>query len=153
VTGHGESATKPDQAIVRFGTTAQADQAAEAQRLVNQTMQLILDRIKATGIPAEHITTVGLSLSPLYADGKYSSSTKAPRVAGYRAHNTVQVQVDDIEQVGGVLDAGVAAGANQIEDVTFQLKNDTPQRQEAFERQWQEHAPRRKRLLRRWACN
>jgi uncharacterized protein YggE len=132
VSGHGEVAAKPDRAVVSLGAMAQADQAAEAQVMVNQIMQQTLDRIKTMGIPAEHITTTGLSLSPVYSDYSSKNDGKPPRIVGYRAHNTVRVQLDNIEQVGSVLDTGVAAGANQIEGISFELKNDLPQRQAAL---------------------
>jgi hypothetical protein len=37
-----------------------------------------------------------------------------PRIGGYRASNTVSVRLEDIGLVGGVIDAALDAGANQL---------------------------------------
>ena len=50
----------------------------------------------------------------------------------YRASNTVQVEVDDLKKVGDVIDAGMKAGANRIEGVSFDLKDDTAARENAI---------------------
>ena len=40
--------------------------------------------------------------------------------------------VDDLTKVGDVIDEGVKAGANQVEELSFQLKDDTAARREAL---------------------
>src|ERR1700687_5706940 len=47
-------------------------------------------------------------------------------IIGYRASTTVRVTVRQIDQVGAVLDAAVAAGANQIYGITFGLNDSEP---------------------------
>src|SRR5688500_16952987 len=46
VSGHGESAAKPDRAIVRLGAVAQANAARDAEEQVNEIVQKSLDAIK-----------------------------------------------------------------------------------------------------------
>ena len=55
-----------------------------------------------------------------------------PRVVAYRAGNTIEVTVEDAKLVGKVIDAGLGAGANRLEGVSFGLKNDLPQRTAAL---------------------
>lgn len=132
VTGNGEAAAPPDQAVVRLGTTAQLDEAAAAQVKVNETMQKALDAILKAGIPRRSIRTTGLTLTPIYAPQK-SSQPIEPKVVAYRAGNVIEVTVDDLELVGKVIDAGITAGANQLQGVSFALKNDLPQRKRALQ--------------------
>jgi uncharacterized protein YggE len=134
VSGRGESSAKPDRAIVRLGAVAQANAAREAQEQVNEIVQKSLDAIKKLGIPEDKITTVGLSLFPVYAQQNPQPNQQwiEPKIIGFRATNTVQVVVDDLTKVGDVIDAGVTAGANNLEGLTFELKNDKDARQAAL---------------------
>jgi uncharacterized protein YggE len=44
----------------------------------------------------------------------------------------VSIELDNLTQVGPVIDAGLTAGANQLEGVRFSLKNDTAVRERAL---------------------
>jgi uncharacterized protein YggE len=131
VQGEAEVAVAPDRATVRLGATVQAQDAAMAQRQVNEIVQRALERIRAAGVPAENVQTAQLTLHPVYAphrppaDGEEPSE---PRISGYRATNTVEVTLDDLAKVGPVIDAGVAAGANELQGIQFGLRDDLPQR-------------------------
>src|SRR5262249_37068994 len=61
-----------------------------------------------------------------------------PRIVAYNATNSVSVRVSNLSLVGGVIDAGLKAGANQLEGVQFGLRNDTPSREEALKQAVQE---------------
>ena len=140
VTGEGESAARPDRAVVRLGAAAQAETAAAAQDQVNQVMQAAIEAIRAAGIREEMISTAGISLYPVYSDqvprpmpaGQHQQRPPEPRIVAYRASNSVRVTVDDLTKVGDVIDEGVKAGANQVEELSFQLKDDTAARREAL---------------------
>jgi len=55
-----------------------------------------------------------------------------PRIVAYRAGNTIEITVEQVDLVGGVIDAGLTAGANQLQGISFGLKNDLPQRTRAL---------------------
>jgi uncharacterized protein YggE len=120
VSGSGQSHAAPDEATVRLGVLAQATTAREAQDRVNRTAGAILEAIHKLGIPAERIQTSGLNLGPQYAQGRSDS----PRITGYQASNSVSVRIDDLAKVGPVIDAGLAAGANNLDGVEFGLRDD-----------------------------
>ena len=134
VTGNGDVSAAPDRAVVNMGAVAEAKQAIEAQKLLNQIMQRVVKDIKALGIADEKIRTDRLSLYPVYSNPgrKTDQEPEAPRIVGYRAANTVRVQVDDLERVGNVIDAGITAGANQLASLSFELRDDAKYRQEAL---------------------
>jgi uncharacterized protein YggE len=134
VMGRGEVMAAPDRAVVRLGAQAQAADAAAAQSTVNQTITKALADLRKLGIEQRSIQTAGLNLFPVYAPHRPGSESDEPRVTGYRAANTIQVALDDLALVGKVIDTGVAAGVNRLEGVTFELRNDLPQRSEALRR-------------------
>lgn len=127
VTGNGESMATPDHAVVRLGTAAQAEEAAAAQISVNEVMQKALAAIEKVGVAKKSIRTSGLTLTPVYSPNRPDRSTE-PRIIAYRAGNTIEVTVEDIKLIGNVIDAGLKAGVNRLEGVSFGLKNDLEQR-------------------------
>ncbi|MEP7087284.1 MAG: SIMPL domain-containing protein, partial [Gemmatimonadota bacterium] len=78
----------------------------------------VIDAIRAQGIAAEQISTVNYSLN---AEQVYNpqAGDKGPRIAGYVATNTVRVEVKKVEQVGALIDAAIAKGANDISSLDF----------------------------------
>ncbi|MBI1194857.1 MAG: DUF541 domain-containing protein, partial [Gammaproteobacteria bacterium] len=101
----------------------------------NQTMAKALAAVKKLGVEEKFVQTMGLNLFPVYAQQRSSRiepENQEPRIAGYRAENTIQVTLNDLGLVGKVIDAGIDAGLNRLEGVSFDLRNDTPQRQEAL---------------------
>jgi uncharacterized protein len=134
VSGRGEVSTAPDVAVVRLGAVAQAKTAGAAQDLVSASVLRVLKGIKALGIPEEKIATVQLNLAPIYASRSQGSleEPREPAIIGYRAGNIVRVTVDDLKILGTVVDAGLSAGANQMEGISFDLKDDSEQRRQAL---------------------
>jgi uncharacterized protein YggE len=132
VTGQGVVSAAPDQVLLRLGASLQARQADAAQSQVNEIVQRTLEALRRLGIPAAEIRSVGLTLSPVYEQVDPRTRPGAPRVAGYRAAHTLQVLLHEVRRAGEVLDAAVAAGANQIEDPVFRLADEGRARQEAL---------------------
>lgn len=115
VTGEGQSRIAPDLASVQLGVTTQADSAAEAMRQNSDQQGAVIAALREAGLDEADIQTSGLNLSPLmqYGDGV------APTVTGYQATNLVSIRVADLARLGEVLDAIVAAGANEIQGISF----------------------------------
>lgn len=119
VVGVGEMAVEPDRAQVVLGAVFEADTAGEAQHRVNRVLGQIIEDVRELEIEGTLIQTASISIQPVYDRPR----NQAPRVKGYRASNTVSVQVDDISQIGRVMDVGVAREANQGYGVTFMLQD------------------------------
>ncbi|HUF79003.1 MAG TPA: SIMPL domain-containing protein [Thermoanaerobaculia bacterium] len=137
VNGEGEVRTAPDEAMVRLGVVAQREQAREAQGEASRIGRAILDAIAALGVPEEAVQTSQLVLTPVYEQPRYDQRPQVPtepRIIAYRAANAVTVRLADLAKIGPVIDAGIAAGANQLEGVSFQLNDDRPAREEALRR-------------------
>jgi len=136
VGGDAEIAAAPDLAVVRLGATVQKPDAEAAQRRVNEIMTAAVAAIVATGVTKKDAQTAQLTLHPVYADRRPDPRSarpdEGPRIVGYRATNTIQVQAHDLSKVGAVLDAGMAAGANELQGIQFRLKDDEAQRLQAL---------------------
>lgn len=131
VQGSAEIRAASDLAVARLGVAEEAATAEEAQSAVNVTANAITNAVRAVGIREDEVQTVRLMLSPVYATRR-PGDTEQPRIVGYRAENTVSIRVEDLDLVGPVLDAALAAGANQVEGVSFGLQDDRVVRQQAL---------------------
>jgi len=117
VSADAEERKAPDVAVVSTGITSLAADANTAIRRNAEQMQLLMAALKAAGIAGKDVQTSGVSLNPDY---QYVAS-RPPRIKGYYASNTVNVTVREIGALGGLLDALVAAGANQINGPSFDI--------------------------------
>src|SRR3989441_9939511 len=137
VTGSARILATPDEATVRLGMVRQAATAQAAQELTSAAAQEILGAIQKAGAPANQIQTARLVLSPVYAP-RNPDSRDAPRIVAYNATNSVSVRLENLSLIGAVIDAGLKAGANQLDGVRFGLRNDLPSREQALKQAGQE---------------
>ena len=125
MSGEGVVKQAPDRAWVTIAAESRARTAAEAQKVNTDAMTAVIEKIKASGIPAEAIQTSGYNLQPEfdYANGKQT-------LRGYVARNSVQVRVDALAKTGDVIGAAVGSGATSVSGVRFDLKDrDAAERQ------------------------
>ncbi|MGD0861308.1 MAG: SIMPL domain-containing protein [Candidatus Limnocylindrales bacterium] len=120
VSGAGTVSVTPDVADVTFGVSATKPTAKDARAAAASAMTAVLTAVKSDGVSDKDITTVNLSLNPVY---DYSSS--APRLTGYQFSNTITVTVRDLGKVAAVVDDSVAAGATTVQGISFRLDDPT----------------------------
>lgn len=127
VSATGEARRVPDVATVSAGVVTQAADANAALRANAEQMNRLMEAVRKAGIAERDIQTSDLGVSPQYhrADGQ------AREITGYEARNTVNLTVRDIAGLGGVIDALVAAGANQVYGPNFQIGEPDEARDEA----------------------
>ena len=117
VSAQGQSHRIPDVASLSAGVVTQATDANAALRANAEQMNRLMAAIKAAGIAERDIRTSGLNVSPQYS----RSEGQAPEISGYQASNTVSRKVRDIGNLGEVIDALVASGANQVHGPNFEI--------------------------------
>lgn len=127
VTGTAQVLALPDEAIVRLGIIRQAAVAQSAQEQANSVARDILAAITKAGVPQKDIQTARLILTPVY-----NQRGTNQKIASYTATNSVSIRLDNLAIIGDVIDAGLDAGANQLEGVQFLLKNELPAREQAL---------------------
>jgi uncharacterized protein len=114
----GEARYVPDRATISMGVQTRAATAARASAENAVKQRAVIDAIRAQGVAPEQISTVNYSLN---ADEQFNpqAGDKAPKVVGYIATNTVRVEVRKVEQVGALIDAAIAKGANDVSSLDF----------------------------------
>ena len=128
VSAQGSTRVTPDRATIQIGVLSRAATAAAASSENARVAQRIIAAIKALGIGAEQISTVNYSVNPEYRHVE----NRSPAITGYTVHNTVVVDVRQIDQVGRVIDASLGAGANMINSLDFYAANTEDARRAAL---------------------
>ena len=118
----------PDIATIGTGVTSEAPTAVAAMRKNAQEMREVIDRIRSFGIRGDDIQTTGVNLNARY---DYDRASRRQVFRGYQASNRVSVKVRDVEKVGEILDALVAAGATDINGPSFSIDDDTDAKAQA----------------------
>ncbi len=132
VVGQGSVRVQPDIAQISIGVETVAETAAEAVQENETEMQAILDALKKAGIADKEIQTMNYSLYlERQPETTADPSGKEGEKVQYHVSNMVNVTIRDLETVGGVLDAVIQAGANNIWGVSFSLEDPKPAQADA----------------------
>src|SRR5262249_10952277 len=97
----------PDQAQFTFGVTTQALTAADALSANGSAANKVIAALKGAGVRGADIQTSSVLLEPRY-------SNEGSVVTGYTVPNSVSATLHDLARSGAIVDATVAAGANQV---------------------------------------
>lgn len=129
VTGTGKVNVKPDVAISTIGIQVTGSSLSDASSQANSKMSAVIDKIKSMGVADKDIQTTNYSIQPITNQPK--SSEETPVITGYRISNQVSVTVRKVDDLGMILDAAVAAGANNIYGISFSVSDPTKYEKQA----------------------
>ena len=104
VQGTATVSAVPDRAEISFGVESPAQTARAALAANAAEIRKVIAALKAAG--ATELETQSISLSTRY--------TQNGEPNGFVAQNTVSAKVANVARAGPVIDAAVAAGANQV---------------------------------------
>ena len=127
VTGSGTVLVESDLAIVTVGVQETSKDVLEAQSTVNEKIAAIKQALLDAGVQESEINTDSINI---YANYDYSDNTEV--IVGYTARNSLSVRTTDMDNVGSLIDAAFAAGANTLDNVQFTVQDDTQAREQAL---------------------
>lgn len=138
--GEGELVVEPDRAIVTVGVQLYDESVRDASTELRRRMEAVIAAIRAVGVPAEQIQTTNYSI---FFERDHQAPPQVGRRDGgqpagsYRVENMVRVTIEDATRAAAVVDAAVAAGANQMYGIQFTIAEpgdyDTQVRRRAVE--------------------
>jgi uncharacterized protein YggE len=128
VTGDAVTRVEPDTAILNIAVITQNTQAIDAQQQNATQSDELVRALKSTVGTGGEVKTSGYSIEPqrIYKEGQPSVIT------GYQVRNSVVVTLSDLKKVGAVIDSAATSGANNIDSVTFTLRNDESAKTQAL---------------------
>lgn len=120
ITGQSSRSVAPNYAILTLGITSQNTNINAAKSNNDRIMSNLISQLANLGVAKKDIYTSSISINPTsdYQDGKRINT-------GYNVSNHVTVKINNLDNVGKVVDAAVSAGANDINNLSFQ--NDVSQ--------------------------
>lgn len=119
VTGNAQVILAPNIAYISIGVHTEAQTAKDAVASSNTQSQAVIDAIKAQGVDAKDIQTTNFSVYQQIKTGPNGEN----QGTYFSTDNTVYVTMRDLSKIGSILDASVAAGANNIYGITFDVQD------------------------------
>lgn len=126
----GETRVVPDRAMIEVTVQTRAATAAAAASQNAQKQRAVVAALRAQGLQAEQISTVNYNVHP---DMRHDPrGVEEPRITGYVVTNSVRAELREVDKVGTVIDAALAAGANMISSLQFYSANTDMARRSAL---------------------
>ena len=121
VTGTGKVTLTPDIAYISIGVHTENASAKDAVAANNTQAQAVIAAIKGFGVADKDIQTTNFSI---YPQQQFDANGK-PIDTKYVVENTVYVTVRDLSKLGDLLDSSVSSGANNINNIQFDVADKT----------------------------
>jgi len=150
--GEGKVFAKPDIAAISFSIVTEAKTSKAAQDDNSKKSEKVVNFIKSQGIDEKDIKTTGYNVYPQYSyprpvplpmgiEGSAPSAPSSypqyydsnPKITGYQVNQSFEVKVRDLDKVSAILDGLVAQGANQVNNLGFQIDDIEKVKNEARE--------------------
>lgn len=126
VTGEGSVEAAPDMATIRLGVTNQDTEARAAMDATSDAVAAILARLDELGLERRDMQTQRLTLNPVWSQRPDGEGRRVNEITGFSASNIVMVRVRALEDLGRILDAVIADGANEFNGLRFDVQQPGP---------------------------
>ena len=127
VEGKGSIRVQPDTAVVYLGVVTENKQLRLAQEENAAKMTAVLRVLRSMGVPSENIQTQAYHIT-----SQYDFIEGQQIFRGYRVEHMLEVRISDMSSVGGIIDAAVQNGANQVNSINFSVSNPSVYYQQAL---------------------
>ena len=127
VNGIGTSNLTPDIAYIYIGVHNEGATASEVVSANKVQTNAVLDALKKAGVDDKDLRTTNFSI---YPSQQYDAAGKSTGTT-YMVDNTVYVTVRNLDGLGSLLDDTIAAGANSINSIQFDVADKTAAVKEA----------------------
>jgi uncharacterized protein YggE len=125
VRGVASQRLKPDGVSFSVGVETRAASVAEAFNANSKKLAQVVAALKAAGVGSSDLQTSELDVSSL--------ASNSGALTGFRVSNTVSVRQKDVSRAPDLIQAAVAAGANQVGSLQFFLANKAAAQQKGLE--------------------
>jgi len=128
VSGVGVVYLSPDVVYINIGVNTQNANAAEAVATNKEQTSAVIQALKDFGLAEKDIRTTNFSI---WANQQYDNFGQSTGITTYTVDNTVIVTMRDVDKLGDLLDDAIAAGANNIYSIQFDVEDKGSANQEA----------------------
>ena len=134
--GQAVVVSQPDALRAEMGIEVRVRLLTQARDELSIKIEKLTQAMKALGRDKLALQTSQLSVTPLFDE---PAEGKASRIVGYRARSTLTITLQEVDpaklgaEAAVILDAGVNAGANVVEGLSFFLSHPERARTRALE--------------------
>jgi uncharacterized protein len=118
VSGTASVVIAADRARASFSVETEAATAQAASAENADLMEAVIRAVRQSGAVGLSVQTSGYDVRPRYVRPS-AAKPQEQHIAGYTAVNGVQVTLEDVDAVGGLIDAAISAGANRVARLVF----------------------------------
>lgn len=133
VSGNATVTLAADTASLQIGVNTRKNTVQEAQVENAALMNAVIAAIRQLGIEEKDVVTSQFNVYSSY-DYSYDAAGQEVRTTYYQVDNMLSVTIRDLSQIGAVLDAAMAAGANTTYGITFSSSQENEAYQKALTR-------------------
>src|SRR5690606_35273998 len=124
----GQLEVKPDTAVITVGVTEVKPTPIEAYNALSESINKVAEAVMARGVKEGDLQTSVFQLTPEYN----WTQERGQELVGYRATNTLSITTQDLDDVAGLIQAAVEAGANDLRGISFSVKDSAKLLEEAL---------------------
>ena len=106
--GVGAEYARPVRSIMNLGVSVRRPSVGEASEAASAIAAAMVTAVEAAGVPPSGIQTSELGIDPVYDQIDYQ------RITGYQVRLGYNVTFADIDAIGSVLGAAIAAGGDDV---------------------------------------
>jgi uncharacterized protein YggE len=121
VQGESQYEVAPDLAKIQFAIETRSTTAQDAQLRNRQVQDEIKQALNRVGVSSSDVETTNYNVQRWY-EWDYKENKQIDK--GYIVSNNFVVKTTNLQKVGDILDAGVQAGANRVDSISFELSED-----------------------------
>ncbi|HWI60487.1 MAG TPA: SIMPL domain-containing protein [Symbiobacteriaceae bacterium] len=118
VSGRGSLTVKYDTAQIRVGFSSVMESAGAAYNAMGTSMDKVVSAMKTAGIKEDDLQTGQFTMNE---EWDYNQAGRQWR--GYRVTNTLVITTHDLTKVADLIQQAIAAGANNLQGVSFSVKD------------------------------
>lgn len=124
VTGSGVLHKPSDQLNLNISVVTQGATAEKALGDNNEKMQAVITSLEKVGLKKGEYETGRFTITPTYsAQPKNPPPDWKPTINGFDVTNTLQIRTSQLKLAPQIIDAVSSAGANNINNIEFDLKD------------------------------
>jgi len=120
VTGYGSSFGSPDIAYISLGVEVNNPDIATAVNEVDSRMSEVISTLQNEGIAEDDIRT---EFYNIYQERNYGPAGAEPTSSTFRASHIIRVTSRNVDQIGNLLSIAISAGANVVNNVSFDISD------------------------------
>lgn len=123
ITTNGEGIIKvaPEVASIYLSVEGYGKTAKEARDKNAIAMNNVMKELQKIGVTKEEIQAVSFNVYPTY---NFNPEKNQSIITGYQAVNQVVIKTDKLEKIGIIVDAAIDAGANNVQNINYSVKDE-----------------------------